>query len=177
MFCSYCKWNPNVVIDLHKSMMTAADINTAQVSLQCSLCNEQFHRFCNTCQLGLCEDCIGKHVSLPLRLHVIVPYINRTEQNVFSWCIHHPCQKYEAYCQHCDVPLCIECLAASQHETHEVINVVEKRKLIKKETEEITNLICKNGSAKVEVDGKIYNLILTFQICSDRLNTIESNGI
>lgn len=64
-------------------MMAAADINTAQVSLQCGLCNQPFHRFCNTYQLGLCEDCIGKHVSLPIRLHVIVPYINRTEKMSF----------------------------------------------------------------------------------------------
>lgn len=150
------KRNQNVVIDLHKSMMAAPDINKAQVSLQCGLCNQPFHRFCNTCQLGLCEDCIGRHVrSLPLRQHDIVPDRNRREQNVFSRCIHHPYQKFEAYCQHCDVPICIGCLAGSQHETHDVINLVEKRKLIKKETEEITDLIYKNGAAKFEVHRKI----------------------
>lgn len=137
-------------------MMATADINTARVSLQCGLCNQPFHRFCNTCQLCLCEDCIGKHVrSLPLRHHDIVPYIHRREQNVCPRCIRHPYQTFEAYCQHCDVPICIECLAGSQHETHEFINVGEMRKLIKKETEEITNLIYKNGTAKFEVNRKI----------------------
>lgn len=65
-------------------MMVDADINTAQVFLQCGLCNQPFHRFCNTCQLGLCEHCIGTHVrSLPLRHHDIVPYTEIVEYNKF----------------------------------------------------------------------------------------------
>lgn len=131
-------------------MMAAADINTAQVSLQCGLCNQPFHRFCNTYQLGLCEDCIGKHVSLPLRLHVIVPYINRREQNVCPRCIHHPYQTFEAYCQHCDVPICI-----------------------KKETEEITNLIYINGTAKFKVIRKNFQFNSHF---SDLLRKAEYHG-
>lgn len=155
-------------------MMATADINTAQVSLQCGLCNQPFHRFCNTYQLGLCEDCIGKHVrSLPLRQHDTVPYINRREQKVCPRCIHHPYQTFEAYCQHCDVPICIGCLAGSQHETHEIINVGEMRKLIKKETEEITNLIYKNGTAKFEVNEKILQFNSHF---SDLLRKAEYHG-
>lgn len=137
-------------------MMVDADINTAQVFLQCGLCNQPFHRFCNTCQLGLCEHCIGTHVrSLPLRHHDIVPYRNRRVQQVFSRCIYHPHQTCEAYCHNCDVPICIRCLAGPQHKTHIVINVVEKRALIKKETEKINDIINQNGAAKFEVNRRI----------------------
>ena len=124
----------------------AAATTQGQYLITCDLsCDKPVQQFCNSCQVGLCEDCINKHVkSLKSMKHDIVPFTKRTVQLVFPQCTSHSHQRCEGHCQQCDVPVCIKCLTGS-HKGHDVVDtadiIARKRENIKRETEEIENRI------------------------------------
>ncbi|XP_056021525.1 uncharacterized protein LOC130046577 [Ostrea edulis] len=133
----------------------------AQQLITCDLnCVKPVQQFCNSCQVGLCADCINKHVnSLKSMKHDIVPFTKRTVQLVFPQCTSHSHQRCEAHCQQCDVPVCIKCVTGP-HKGHDVVDmsdiIARKRENIKRETEEIeSNIIPKNKSCDADVEKKI----------------------
>ncbi|XP_062588549.1 E3 ubiquitin-protein ligase TRIM71-like [Saccostrea cucullata] len=144
----------------------ATATSQAQELITCDLCATPVQQFCNSCQVGLCEDCINKHVkSLKSMKHDIVPFTKRTVQLVFPQCTSHSHQRCEAYCQQCDVPVCIKCLTG-QHKGHvfedmdKVIAV--KREKIKQETGEIEGLILKTTTQDSDTENKISKSITHF---------------
>ncbi|XP_048741974.2 tripartite motif-containing protein 3-like [Ostrea edulis] len=139
----------------------ATAITQAQELITCDLnCLKPVQQFCNSCQVGLCEDCINKHVrSLKSMKHDIVPFTKRTVQLVFPQCTSHSHQRCEGQCQQCDVPVCMKCVTGS-HKGHDVVDMADiiarKRENIKRETEEIeSSIIPKNKSYDVDVEKKI----------------------
>ncbi|XP_048741975.2 tripartite motif-containing protein 3-like [Ostrea edulis] len=133
----------------------------AQELITCDLnCVKPVQQFCNSCQVGLCEDCINKHVkSLKFLKHDIVPFTKRTVQLVFPQCTSHSHQRCEAHCQQCDVPVCMK-FVTGPHRGHDAVDmadiVARKRKNIKRETEEIeSSIIPKNKSCDADAEKKI----------------------
>ncbi|XP_061182712.1 uncharacterized protein LOC133191586 [Saccostrea echinata] len=139
-------------------MATAATIQAQQL-ITCDLCVKPVQQFCNSCQVGLCEDCINKHVkSLKSMKHDIVPFTKRTVQLVFPQCTSHSHQRCEAHCQQCDVQVCIKCITGL-HKGHDIVDMTDiiatKREKIKKETEEIEAIISKNTAQDKGTENKI----------------------
>ncbi|XP_062600631.1 uncharacterized protein LOC134262272 [Saccostrea cucullata] len=140
------------------SMATAT--SQAQELINCDLCAKPVQQFCNSCQVGLCEDCINKHVkSLKSMKHDIVPFTKRTVQLVFPQCTSHSHQRCEAHCQQCDVPVCIKCLSGPIHKGHDIVEmsdfIAAKREKIKRETEEIEGIILKSTTQDNVTENKI----------------------
>ncbi|XP_062603542.1 uncharacterized protein LOC134265338 [Saccostrea cucullata] len=136
----------------------ATATSQAQELITCDLCAKPVQQFCNSCQVGLCEECINKHVkSLKSMKHDIVPFTKRTVQLVFPQCTSHSHQRCEAHCQQCDVLVCIKCLTGPNHRGHEFHDMADiiarKREMIKRETEQIENIILKN-TAQNKVNEK-----------------------
>ncbi|XP_056000075.1 uncharacterized protein LOC130048055 [Ostrea edulis] len=134
----------------------------AQELITCDLnCVKSVQQFCNSCQVGMCADCINKHVNdLKSMKHDIVPFTKRTVQLVFPQCTSHSHQRCEGHCQQCDVPVCIKCLLGPRHKGHDVVDMADiisrKRENIKRETEEIeSSIILKNKSCDADVEKKI----------------------
>ncbi|XP_061182726.1 E3 ubiquitin-protein ligase Midline-1-like [Saccostrea echinata] len=139
--------------------MTTAT-SQAQELITCDLCVKPVQQFCNSCQVGLCEDCINKHVkSLKSMKHDIVPFTKRTVQLVFPQCTSHSHQRCEVHCQQCDVPVCIKCLTGPKHKGHEFHDMADiiatNREKIKKETEKIEAFIKKNTAQEIDIENKI----------------------
>ncbi|XP_062621522.1 uncharacterized protein LOC134283100 [Saccostrea cucullata] len=138
----------------------ATATSQAQELITCDLCVKPVQQFCNSCQVGLCEDCINKHVkSLKSMKHDIVPFTKRTVQLVFPQCTSHSHQRCEAHCQQCDVPVCIKCITSSKHKTHDIVDMADiiatKRENIKRETEEIDSVLSKNWTQDKGIENKI----------------------
>ncbi|XP_061183335.1 uncharacterized protein LOC133191606 [Saccostrea echinata] len=139
--------------------MAAASIQGQEV-ITCDLCVKPVQQFCNSCQVGLCEDCINKHVkSLKSMKHDIVPFTKRTVQLVFPQCTSHSHQRCEAHCQQCDAPVCLKCLTGPNHRGHEFDDmadiIVKKKEEIKRENEEIEFIISKNTAQDVDVENNL----------------------
>ncbi|XP_062569815.1 uncharacterized protein LOC134231865 [Saccostrea cucullata] len=137
----------------------ATATSQAQELITCDLCVKPVQQFCNSCQVGLCEDCINKHVkSLKSMKHDIVPFTKRTVQLVFPQCTSHSHQRCEAHCQQCDVPVCIKCLTG-QHKGHVFEDmdkiIAMKREKIKQETGEIEGIILKTTRQDSDTENKI----------------------
>ncbi|XP_062621001.1 uncharacterized protein LOC134282617, partial [Saccostrea cucullata] len=151
----------------------ASSSTWAQDVITCDLCDNPTQQFCNSCQVSLCRGCINKHVeSLKTQTHDIVPFKDRRELLVFSSCASHPNQKCEGHCQQCDVPVCFRCVTGP-HSGHTVIDMSEMvqqmKEEIKKETEEIENLISRFIISGADIDKKISNL-------NEKFKTMEREG-
>ncbi|XP_062571890.1 E3 ubiquitin-protein ligase TRIM45-like [Saccostrea cucullata] len=137
----------------------ATATSQAQELITCDLCVKPVQQFCNSCQIGLYEDCINKHIkSLKSMKHDIVPFTKRTVQLVFPQCTSHSHQRCEAHCQQCDVPVCIKCLTG-QHKSHAFDDldkiIALKREKIKQETGEIEGIILKTTTQDSDTENKI----------------------
>ncbi|XP_062622405.1 uncharacterized protein LOC134283894 [Saccostrea cucullata] len=138
----------------------ATATSQAQELITCDLCVKPVQQFCNSCQVGLCKDCINKHVnSLKSMKHDIVPFTKRTVQLVFPQCTSHSHQKCEAHCQQCDGPVCIKCLSGPIHKGHDIVDMADiiaaKREKIKRETEKIEDIISENTAQDKSTETKL----------------------
>ncbi|XP_062599779.1 E3 ubiquitin-protein ligase TRIM71-like [Saccostrea cucullata] len=145
---------------------TMASVQGQEV-ITCDLCVKPVQQFCNSCQVGLCEDCINKHVkSLKSMKHDIVPFTKRTVQLVFPQCTSHSHQRCEAHCQQCNVPVCIKCLTGPNHRGHEfddmVDIIVRKKEEIDRENEEIELIISKNSALDTDVENNLSVSVVHF---------------
>ncbi|XP_048729122.1 tripartite motif-containing protein 45-like [Ostrea edulis] len=139
----------------------------AQKLITCDLnCDRPVQQFCNSCQVGLCGDCINKHVnSFKSVKHDIVPFTKRTVQMVFPQCTSHSHQRCEGHCQQCDVPVCIKCLLGP-HKGHDAVDItdiiVKKKEKIKTEIEEMEDIVSKNKTHDAETEKKISQTMTHF---------------
>lgn len=139
--------------------MAVDNFDTLQLQdiICCDLCVQPVRSFCNTCQLGLCKDCIDKHVkSLQSIDHAVVLYTDRTVQLELPECLSHSHQRCEAHCQHCDVPVCMKCVTG-RHKGHDIIDAADKaaktKEDVKRETDRIEGIISENESKQLDVDA------------------------
>ncbi|XP_061167345.1 E3 ubiquitin-protein ligase TRIM71-like [Saccostrea echinata] len=115
---------------------------SAQDVKRCDLCETavvQMH--CDTCLVNLCTNCVGKHmISDESKDHKVVKFQARKSTPLYPGCTSHNKQQCTMYCNQCDIPVCIKCIASDQHlgqKVSEILKVVDekKAKIIKERTE------------------------------------------
>lgn len=132
--------------------MSAACIN-------CILCKMPAVRFCNSCLVELCVDCVSKHVDkLDSMSHDIAPFKKKRGQLVFSECETHAGRKCEAYCQKCQTPVCTKCLIGP-HKNHDAEDIVSfadlKKQEIKRQMMELEEKIQFYQTTSSDIQRKI----------------------
>lgn len=117
----------------------------AQHVITCDICEEPAKQFCNSCQVNLCAKCVSRHVEESKTSdHNIVALKNKRVLLVFPGCMIHSIQRCEAYCNKCNIPICIKC-SIGRHRGHDAIGldkkVAQKKHEVEQETKEIEGVI------------------------------------
>nr|XP_034329299.1 tripartite motif-containing protein 5-like [Crassostrea gigas] len=97
-----------------------------QDTVRCQLCETPVpHLHCVICNIHLCKDCEGKHLSNKSREHKVVPF---KYQRSIPKCEKHSITICELYCEQCDIPICSICVSSKEHQTHGVVDILESLK-------------------------------------------------
>lgn len=113
----------------------------AQDSVNCGLCKEEAaERICETCNVNLCKNCIGRHVTNNdgSTAHSIVKHKDRKSSEDLQ-CVDHK-QICVIFCNTCNRALCQSCLALNihKHQLVEISSAIRSRlATLDKETEEL----------------------------------------
>nr|XP_022290060.1 probable E3 ubiquitin-protein ligase MID2 [Crassostrea virginica]XP_022290129.1 probable E3 ubiquitin-protein ligase MID2 [Crassostrea virginica]XP_022290203.1 probable E3 ubiquitin-protein ligase MID2 [Crassostrea virginica] len=92
-------------------------LHSLQDVIQCDLCETPLPpKHCAMCQTHLCEACVRKHLSNQSKEHYIVPFELR---GITSKCTKHSTKACKQLCTTCKIPVCLLCVASSEHEQHE----------------------------------------------------------
>ncbi|XP_048767610.2 tripartite motif-containing protein 3-like [Ostrea edulis] len=118
----------------------------AQIILLCDTCKTtQLQSHCELCQINLCINCVGKHLSDSSKKHNVVPYIHRGSTPNYPKCPKHAEKHCEMFCEKCDIPVCSICVTSGIHEGHNLSDVLEKLsskiKNLQKDLEELETRI------------------------------------
>ncbi|XP_048766876.2 E3 ubiquitin-protein ligase Midline-1-like [Ostrea edulis] len=99
---------------------------SAQEVLLCDLCETvPLQSHCELCNINLCVNCAGKHVSDSSKRHNVVPFLHRKSTN-YHKCPDHADKYCEIYCEKCDIPVCSTCALFGKHKGHEMSDILEK---------------------------------------------------
>lgn len=111
----------------------------------CQLC-EKFHSHlhCDICQIGLCEQCVGKHID-GSKKHKVVPYKMRASSPFYPKCYRHSNKQCEILCEQCGIPLCVQCISSNEHNSHITIDILQwyagRKEDLDKELQELEKII------------------------------------
>lgn len=75
---------------------------------------------CGVCNMHLCKDCKGKHISDESKSHKLVLFRYR---KIIVRCQTHTSEECEHYCEGCDIPICNDCVSSKKHKNHCVVDV------------------------------------------------------
>ncbi|XP_056002448.1 uncharacterized protein LOC125661259 [Ostrea edulis] len=101
-------------------------LRKAQIILLCDLCKTaHLQSHCERCDINLCQTCVGKHLSDSSIRHKVMPYKYRKSLN-YSKCPDHADKLCKNYCEKCDIPVCSTCVSSSNHEGHDISDILEK---------------------------------------------------
>ena len=112
-----------------------------QEVISCELCEKLTQKFCNSCQVSLCEKCVSKHIDMLQSVtHDIVPFLDKTE--AFPQCQEHIDEICKAHCHQCQIPICMTCLL-ELHQGHTAMKLTHAKRIeeIQYETSEILHKI------------------------------------
>ncbi|XP_048748694.2 E3 ubiquitin-protein ligase Midline-1-like [Ostrea edulis] len=99
---------------------------SAQEVLLCDLCETvPLQSHCEVCNINLCVNCVGKHISDSSKDHNVVPYLRRKSPN-YSKCPTHPDKHCDLHCDKCEIPVCSTCALYGKHKGHDVSDIQEK---------------------------------------------------
>uniref|UniRef100_K1PME2 Tripartite motif-containing protein 2 n=1 Tax=Magallana gigas TaxID=29159 RepID=K1PME2_MAGGI len=120
---------------------------SAQEAVYCDLCETAFVQMhCDTCLVNLCTACVGEHMaSDDLFDHKVVKFRSMNSNPLYPGCASHDKELCAMYCNHCEIPVCLSCLAMDQHLGHKlskVSQVLEEKKLqVAKQQSELNQTI------------------------------------
>ncbi|XP_065928511.1 E3 ubiquitin-protein ligase TRIM71-like [Magallana gigas] len=115
----------------------------AQDVLRCHLCETPGPpMYCDICHIHLCKACVGEHLSDESKEHKVVSFNKR---GLNPKCSKHSTQLCDLHCEHCDIPICVECVSSGDHLGHKQVGILKKldtkREAIKKDLQELENTI------------------------------------
>ncbi|XP_062596843.1 uncharacterized protein LOC134258213 [Saccostrea cucullata] len=121
---------------------------SAQDVMRCALCETtvvQMH--CDTCLVNLCKACVGEHtISDESKKHEIVTSSLRKSTPLYPGCNFHVKEQCEMYCNQCDIPVCVTCIASDKHLDHDVLKILrvldERKEKITRKQMELKETIC-----------------------------------
>ncbi|XP_056002570.1 E3 ubiquitin-protein ligase TRIM71-like [Ostrea edulis] len=118
---------------------------SAQEVLLCDLCETvPLQSHCEVCNINLCVNCVGKHISDSSKDHNVLPYLRRNAPN-YSKCPTHPDKHCDLHCEKCEIPICSTCALFGKHKGHDVSDIQEKlsakTKSLQKDLEELETRI------------------------------------
>ncbi|XP_048748908.2 E3 ubiquitin-protein ligase Midline-1-like [Ostrea edulis] len=119
---------------------------SAQEVLLCDLCETvPLQSHCEVCDVNLCVNCVGKHLSDSSKKHNVIPYLQIKSTPNYPRCSKHADKHCELHCDKCDIPVCSTCALFGEHKGHDVSDVLEKLKIktqnLQKDLEEIETKI------------------------------------
>ncbi|XP_022289374.2 uncharacterized protein LOC111101239 [Crassostrea virginica] len=141
----------------------------AQDVARCDLCEVAIvQSYCDLCHVNLCKPCIGEHISDDYTKHTIVPFQQRRSTPIYPTCGKHPKKACEYQCKDCNVFLCTHCLASDQHnKEHKLLNLEEvfneKKDTIKRDKEEIKQLLPAYEDIATEIENQVANLDVDYK--------------
>uniref|UniRef100_A0A8B8DGL1 Tripartite motif-containing protein 3-like n=1 Tax=Crassostrea virginica TaxID=6565 RepID=A0A8B8DGL1_CRAVI len=111
--------------------------------IRCDFCETPVPpKHCDICDIHLCEACVMKHISNQYKDHYIVPFKLR---GLTPKCTKHSTEVCTQLCTTCKIPVCLLCVAFSEHNQHIKIDILKwfesKRKLVQKDLQDLENSI------------------------------------
>lgn len=114
------------------------DFNLQDVA-RCQLCDipvPSLH--CVFCDIYLCKECEGKHISDVCNQHKVVPFEFRRSN---PKCETHPTEICQWHCEQCTISVCPLCISSNKHESHQFVDIIKelkrKRKVLKRDLKEL----------------------------------------
>ncbi|XP_056002474.1 E3 ubiquitin-protein ligase TRIM71-like [Ostrea edulis] len=119
---------------------------SAQEVLLCDLCETvPLQSHCELCNINLCVNCVGKHLSDSSKRHKGVPFLQRKATPNYPKCPNHADEHCKHYCEKCNTPVCITCVSSGKHKGHKLSNILEtlssKRQILQNDLEELETRI------------------------------------
>ncbi|XP_065926173.1 E3 ubiquitin-protein ligase TRIM36-like [Magallana gigas] len=119
------------------------DEDSLQDVVRCHLCGTPVTPLhCVICNIHLCKECEGKHLSDKSKQHKVVPFKYRRS---FPKCKKHSTKKSENFCEKCKIPICELCVYSKEHQTHSVVDILEilekKTQFLQKDLQDFEKLI------------------------------------
>ena len=104
----------------------ATEVKTkSQDVVKCHLCQEPVSFFCRRCCDNLCDPCVLVHLRLKTKFgHDIVEFSIKDDDDS-CLCDSHPKHECAAYCETCDIPICILCVSV-KHKSHKICDLHDK---------------------------------------------------
>ncbi|XP_061185146.1 tripartite motif-containing protein 42-like [Saccostrea echinata] len=138
----------------------------AQDLILCDLCKTEMVQVqCDTCNMKLCNACIGKHMAADesKEKHEIVRFIFRKSIPLYPKCTSHDNGRCQMYCSQCEVPVCITCIVSDHHLGHKISDILKtlnerKEKIIKKQKELNDTILPTYQDISVDVKDTIKQL-------------------
>ncbi|KAK3087338.1 hypothetical protein FSP39_004816 [Pinctada imbricata] len=122
-------------IDVHAGICNGRprSLDPPQSILECGKCegNLDVSWFCKNCTASLCETCAKNHkTKRRYKSHTVVPRTYTVlrlygPSKIAEQCRMHPEKEISTYCNKCDVPCCVSCLA-KDHKRHDFSTIEDK---------------------------------------------------
>ncbi|XP_062598906.1 uncharacterized protein LOC134260352 [Saccostrea cucullata] len=156
----------------------ASNVTRAQEIILCHLCDARAAALhCNSCQVNLCEECVGKHyLTSSSSAHEVVKYKDRKFHLIFTNCESHKNEKCTVHCENCDKPICIKCVTGVHkgHEASDLSEIIEsKKRQIEENTTHLENLNLQFDQADARISTNLADFISR---CDDLQIAVDKCG-
>ncbi|XP_078340369.1 E3 ubiquitin ligase TRIM40-like [Crassostrea virginica] len=130
---------------------------------RCGLCKIALAQsYCDICQVNICKPCIGEHISVDYKKHIIVPILQRKSTLIFPKCETHQNKTCKYQCKDCNIFVCSDCAVSKQHKGHEYLKLEElftaSKQCIGKDKEELDRISSTYEEIAIELEDQIASL-------------------